>query len=192
MGVVVMVFEIGDCVLLYFIVICLLMGIVGLFVVVFFLVVVSSVDMSFNSLVIVVLEDFWCFYVEVELVESKSFFLLCGGIFVMGMVGMVMVLVMIFVRGLFDVWWMFFGIFVGGVLGLFLFGLVLCYVECVVVLIVMVFGVVVIFWMMFLLCFDGEFGWLCSFFYSNFIIVFGMLMIFFCGFLFIGCKFLWS
>ena len=175
--------TIGDRVLPHFIATRLPTGIAGLLVAALFSAAVSSIDTSLNSSATVALEDIWRPYVDAEPGPAKSLTLLRAGTLVMGAAGTSTALAMIGVRSLLDAWWTLSGVFAGGVLGLFLLGMVARHVERATAIVATLLGVAVILWMTLSPRLEGDLAWLRSPFHSNLIIVFGTLTIFLTGLL---------
>jgi SSS family solute:Na+ symporter len=116
--------EIGDKVLPHFIVRKLPAGLAGLLIAAIFAAAMSSMDTSLNSSATLVLCDIWKRLFRPGAGERESMLVLYVSTFVFGVVGTLTALAMIRVRSALDVWWNLQGIFTGGMLGLFLLGLI--------------------------------------------------------------------
>jgi len=116
--------DIGDKVLPHFIVLKLPAGIAGLLIAAIFAAAMSSMDTSLNSAATLYLCDIHKRYSRPDAGEKESMRVLYSATFVMGVAGTIAALAMIRVRSALDAWWNLQGIFTGGMLGLFLLGLV--------------------------------------------------------------------
>ncbi|MEZ6132715.1 MAG: sodium:solute symporter [Planctomycetaceae bacterium] len=116
--------DIGDKVLPHFIVRKLPAGLAGLLIAAIFAAAMSSMDTSLNSSATLILCDIYQRYVRPDAGERESMKVLYLSTFVFGAVGTVTALAMIRVRSALDLWWNLQGIFTGGMLGLFLLGLI--------------------------------------------------------------------
>ena len=90
---------------------------------------------------------------------------------------------MIGAKSLLDTWWELSGIFAGGMLGLFLLGLISRQTKNAEALTATIIGIVVILWMSFSDRIGGEYKFLRSPLHKNMIIVVGTLTIFLAGLL---------
>jgi SSS family solute:Na+ symporter len=102
---------------------------------------------------------------------------------VFGLAGLGTGLAMIGAKSLLDVWWELSGIFAGGMLGLFLLGIVSRRAGNAEALIATIIGIIVILWMTFSNRLTGEYGFLRNPLHNNMIIVVGTLTIFLVGLL---------
>ncbi|MDA1233061.1 MAG: sodium:solute symporter [Planctomycetota bacterium] len=116
--------DIGDKVLPHFIVRKLPAGIAGLLIAAIFAAAMSSMDTSLNSSATLVLCDVYKRYYRPDVGERESMKVLYISTFVFGIVGTFTALAMMRVKSALDVWWNLQGIFTGGMLGLFLLGLI--------------------------------------------------------------------
>lgn len=116
--------DIGDKVLPHFIVTQLPAGLAGLLIAAIFAAAMSSMDTSLNSSATLWLCDIHRRYLRPAAGERESMRVLHVATFVFGVGGTLTALAMIRVRSALDAWWTLQGIFTGGVLGLFLLGLI--------------------------------------------------------------------
>ena len=116
--------DIGDKVLPHFIVRKLPAGLAGLLIAAIFAAAMSSVDTSLNSSATLVLCDVYRRYLRPDAGERDSMKVLYASTFVFGVVGTFTALAMIRVKSALDAWWNLQGIFTGGMLGLFLLGMI--------------------------------------------------------------------
>lgn len=115
---------IGDKVLPYFIIKKLPAGLAGLLIAAIFAAAMSSVDTSLNSSATLVLCDIYKRFIKPSAGEGESMRVLYGATLVFGVVGTLTAIAMIQVKSALDAWWNLQGIFTGGMLGLFLLGLI--------------------------------------------------------------------
>lgn len=115
--------EIGDKVLPHFIVHRLPVGLAGLLIAAIFAAAMSSVDTSLNSSATVFFSDIYKRYLRPDAQERESMVTLHFATIVFGLAGTGAALAMMRVKNALDAWWDLQGIFTGGMLGLFLLGL---------------------------------------------------------------------
>lgn len=116
--------DLGDKVLPHFIVHELPAGVAGLLIAAIFAAAMSSMDTSLNSSATLVLCDIYKRYLRPQAGERESMSVLYLSTLAFGVVGTLTALAMIRVKSALDMWWNLQGIFTGGMLGLFLLGLV--------------------------------------------------------------------
>ena len=116
--------EKPDAVFPHFIVTQLPLGVTGLLIASIFAAAMSSVDTSLNSSATLFLRDIYQRYLRPSAGERESMRVLHGTTLVWGMAGTVTALAMIHVKSALDAWWNLSGIFSGGMLGIFLLGLI--------------------------------------------------------------------
>jgi len=116
--------DIGDKVLPHFIVNKLPVGIAGLLIAAIFAAAMSSMDTSLNSSATLWLCDIHKRYMRPQAGEKESMKVLHLATLVFGVAGTLTAIAMIRVKSALDAWWTLQGIFTGGVLGLFLLGLI--------------------------------------------------------------------
>ncbi|MHC4994207.1 MAG: sodium:solute symporter family protein [Planctomycetota bacterium] len=116
--------DIGDKVLPHFIVNKLPAGIAGLLIAAIFAAAMSSMDTSLNSSATLVLCDIYKRLFRPGAGERESMRVLYIATLAFGVVGTFTALAMIRVKSALDMWWNLQGIFTGGMLGLFLLGLI--------------------------------------------------------------------
>lgn len=117
--------EIGDKVLPHFIVKKLPVGLAGLLIAAIFAAAMSSVDTSLNSSATLILSDIYQRYINPDCTERQSMRVLYGSTLMFGVVGTAtgVGLAILNNKSALDMWWNLQGIFAGGMLGLFLLGL---------------------------------------------------------------------
>jgi SSS family solute:Na+ symporter len=138
----------GDKVLPHFIA-KLPQGVAGLLIAAIFAAAMSSIDTSLNSAATVTLKDFAQRYLNYGTDEVSSMKVLRGATLVWGVLGTGVALAMIGQKSLLDTWWKVSGIFAGGMLGIFLLGLIGQKARNAAAVTGVVIGVMVIFWMTF-------------------------------------------
>jgi SSS family solute:Na+ symporter len=168
----------ADQVLPHFIATQLPTGVAGLLIAAIFAAAMSSIDTSLNSSATVTLKDFMQRYLNRGDDEEGALKILRIATLVWGILGTGVALAMIGQKSLLDSWWKLSGIFAGGMLGLFLLGLISRKADNAGALIGVILGVLVICWMTFADYFPEEFR---SPFHAHMIIVVGTLTIFLVG-----------
>ncbi len=161
----------GDKVFPYFIVHGLPTGITGLVIAALFSAGMSTISTSINSSATIILTDFFKRFHKGESSNRKDMAVLYGSSFLVGAIGIVVGMLMMKVDGILDAWWKLASIFSGGMLGLFLLGLVCHKVKRSNAVIAVAVGLAVIAWMSFL-----------APFHTYLTIVFGTAAIFLTGF----------
>ncbi len=116
--------AVGDKILPHFIVHRLPTGLTGLLIAAIFAAAMSSVDTSLNSSATVIYSDLYRRYLRPEAGESESMAVLYIATLVIGAIGTAAAVAMIGAKSVLDTWWLLSSIFAGGVLGLFLLGMV--------------------------------------------------------------------
>jgi len=116
--------EKPDAVFPHFIVTQLPLGVTGLLIASIFAAAMSSVDTSLNSSATLFLRDIYQRYIRPNAGERESMRVLHVTTLVWGLAGTVAALAMIRVKSALDAWWNLSGIFSGGMLGIFLLGLI--------------------------------------------------------------------
>ena len=114
----------ADRVFPYFIVSQLPPGLTGLLIAAIFAAAMSTVSTSLNSSATLLLTDWYRRFLRPNAGERESMIVLRAGTLVWGLMGTGVALAMIGVRAALDAWWTLSSIFAGGMLGLFLLGLI--------------------------------------------------------------------
>lgn len=113
----------SDSVFPWFIVTVLPPGVTGLLVASIFAAAMSTISSSLNSSATIVLGDYYQRHVRRDSTERQRMRVLHVTTVIFGILGTAVALAMIHVRSALDVWWSLAGIFSGGMLGLFLLGM---------------------------------------------------------------------
>ena len=140
----------GDKVFPYFIVHGLPTGLTGLVIASLFSAGMSTIATSINSSATIVLTDFFKKFYKGQNSDKKDMAVLYATSFVVGAIGIVVGLLMMKIEGILDAWWKLASIFSGGMLGLFLLGLVCKSIKKINGVIAVAVGLAVIAWMSFL------------------------------------------
>ncbi len=140
----------GDKVFPYFIVHGLPTGITGLVIAALFSAGMSTISTSINSSATIILTDFFKRAHKDECDNRTQMRVLYIASFLVGAIGIVVGLLMMSIDGVLDMWWKLASIFSGGMLGLFLLGLVCHTVERKSAVTAVIVGLAVIAWMSFL------------------------------------------
>jgi SSS family solute:Na+ symporter len=139
----------ADKVLPHFIATQLPPGLAGLLIAAIFAAAMSSIDTSLNSAATVTLKDFVQRHLNRGKTEADAMRILRNATLVWGVLGTGVALAMIGQKSLLDAWWKLSGIFAGGMLGLFLLGLISRRANNAGALAGVIVGVLVICWMTF-------------------------------------------
>jgi len=116
--------DLGDKALPYFIAHRLPAGIAGLLIAAIFAAAMSSMDTSLNSSATVFYVDVYKGAFRPNASERESMNVLRVATFALGVIGTVTALAMLRIKSALDAWWTLQGVFTGGMLGLFLLGLI--------------------------------------------------------------------
>ena len=141
--------DVGDKVLPHFIVNKLPAGVAGLLIAAIFAAAMSSIDTSLNSSATVILSDIYKRYIRKDVDEKQSMRVLHGATLLWGALGTGVAVAMIGVKSVLDAWWKMSGVFAGGMLGLFLLGIVSRRTRWPAALTGGIIGILVILWMTF-------------------------------------------
>ena len=175
----------ADKVFPYFIVHGLPTGVTGLVIASLFSAGMSTVATSINSSATIVLTDFVKRLSKRDISDRKSMTVLYAASFAVGAIGIVVGLLMMKVDGVLDAWWKLASIFSGGMLGLFLLGVVCHSVKRAHAVVAVILGLLTIAWMSLspLINEGSPFYRFHSPLHTYLTIVFGTTVIFLVGFL---------
>ena len=141
--------DLGDRVLPHFIVNNLPRGMAGLLIAAIFAAAMSSIDTSLNSSATIVLSDFYRRFFRPAAGERESMMVLYTTTLTIGTAGTAAAVAMIGVKSILDVWWTLSGILAGGMLGLFLLGMISQRAKSPAAVVAVIIGVEIIVWMSF-------------------------------------------
>jgi SSS family solute:Na+ symporter len=175
--------DYGDKVLPYFMVTKIPTGLVGLIVSAILSAAMSTISSNMNSSATVFTMDIYKRYINRSVSDRKQLFVLKLFTIVFGLIGLSTGLAMIGSKSLLDVWWELSGIFAGGMLGLFLLGLISKRAGSPEAFTAVLIGIVLILWMTFSDRLPQRYVFLRSPLHKNMIIVVGTLGIFLSGLL---------
>lgn len=143
----------------------------------------STISSGMNASATVFTKDIYKRYFNKRATEKSEFTTLYISTVVFGLIGLGTGLAMIGIKSILDIWWELSGIFAGGMLGLFLLGLISKRTKSHEALIAVIIGVIVILWMTFSDRIPADYAYLRSAMHKNMIIVVGTLSIFLSGIL---------
>lgn len=180
--------DYGDKVLPNFMVNHLPVGVVGLIISAILSAAMSTISSNMNASATVFTMDIYRKYFRKTITDMQQLRVLRIATVVFGLIGLTTGLAMIGAKSLLDTWWELSGIFAGGMLGLFLLGLISRKAGNAEALTATIIGVVVILWMTFSDRLSGDYAFLRNPLHKNMIIVVGTLTIFLAGLLFAEAK----
>ena len=175
--------DIGDKVMPHFMVNKVPAGLLGLIVAAIMSAAMSTISSGMNASATVFSVDIYQRYIDPSLSAKNSLRLLYIATTLFGIFGMLTGIAMIGVKSVLDVWWMLSGIFAGGMLGLFLLGIISRSTRNAEALTATVIGVLVIVWLTFSGQLPNDYAWLRNPLNQNMTMVVGTLTIFLTGLL---------
>ncbi len=175
--------DYGDKVLPHFMVTKIPTGLLGLIVAAILSAAMSTISSGMNASATVFTIDIVKKYLRPEISEGGYLRVLYLATVVFGIAGLCTGLAMIGSKSVLDTWWELSGIFAGGMLGLFLLGLVSRRTRNQEALTAVLIGIVVIVWMTFSGLLPQRYAFLRNPLHKNMIIVVGTLTIFLAGLL---------
>lgn len=175
--------DYADKVLPYFMVTKVPTGLLGLLVAAILSAAMSTISSNMNASATVFTMDIYRKYFKPAATDKQQLFSLHMATIVVGLIGLGAGIAMIGAKSLLDTWWKLSGIFAGGMLGLFLLGLISRQTRNGAAITATIVGVLVILWMTFSDQISAEYGFLKSILHSNLIIVAGTMTIFLVGIL---------
>ncbi|WP_266365844.1 sodium:solute symporter [Tellurirhabdus rosea] len=173
--------DVGDKVMPHFMVTRVPAGLVGLIVAAILSAAMSTISSGMNASATVFSLDIYQRYINPALSEKKALRLLYLATTFFGLLGMLTGIAMIGVKSVLDVWWLLSGIFAGGMLGLFLLGIISRTTRNAEALTATLIGILVIVWMTFSAQLPEEYAFLRNPLHQNMIMVVGTLTIFLIG-----------
>jgi SSS family solute:Na+ symporter len=175
--------DYGDKVLPHFMVTKVPRGLLGLIIAAILSAAMSTISSGMNSSATVFLKDIYQRYIDRNSAPKKDMLVLYISTASMGVFAIITGIVMIGVKSILDLWWQLAGIFAGGMLGLFLLGMIGRSVGNTVAKLATAIGILVIVWMTFSNLLPDHYGGLRNPFHMNMVIVIGTLAIFLSGLL---------
>jgi SSS family solute:Na+ symporter len=175
--------DYADKVMPHFMVTRIPRGLLGLIISALLSAAMSTISSGMNSSATVFSADIYKRYFKPEISDKQNLFVLHAGTVVFGLLGMGTGFAIIGAKSLLDVWWKLSGIFAGGVLGLFLLGIVSRTSKNTEALTATIIGAVVILWMTFSSLLPEKYSFLRSPVHESMIIVIGTMTIFLVGLL---------
>jgi len=176
--------DYGDKVMPHFMVTMIPAGLVGLIISAILSAGMSTISSGMNASATVFAEDIYKRYFKSDVNDRQGLRLLHIATVVFGLLGMIAGVLMIGVKSVLDIWWQLSGIFAGGMLGLFLLGIISKRTGNTAALLATITGIIVILWMTFSAWIPEEYHYVRSTLHANMIIVVGTLVIFLAGLLF--------
>ena len=173
--------DYGDKVMPHFMVNKVPVGLLGLIIAAIMSAAMSTISSGMNASATVFSVDIYQKYIKSDLTPQQSLRLLYIATTAFGLLGMITGIAMIGVKSVLDVWWMLSGIFAGGMLGLFLLGMISKSTRNTEALTATIIGIVVIVWMTFSTQLPDTYSYLRNPLHQNMIMVVGTLTIFLAG-----------
>lgn len=156
-------------------------GLTGLIISALLSAAMSTISSGMNASATVFSIDIYKRYFNPKAKEKALMRLLYTMTVVFGLIGLGAGIAMIGIKSVLDIWWQLSGIFAGGMLGLFLLGIISRQAGKHEALIAVCIGVCVIIWMTFSSLIPADCAWLKNQLNQNMIIVLGTLSIFLTG-----------
>jgi SSS family solute:Na+ symporter len=173
--------DYGDKVLPFFMVNNIPTGLVGLIVSALLSAAMSTISSNMNASATVFTVDIYQKYFKPDITDKRKLYLLHVSTIAFGVIGLCTGLAMIGAKSLLDIWWELSGIFAGGMLGLFLLGLISRQTKNAAAITAVIIGILVILWMTFSGKLNENYAFLRNPLHKNMIIVVGTLTIFLVG-----------
>lgn len=173
--------DYGDKVMPDFMVTMIPTGLVGLIVSAILSAAMSTISSGMNSSATVFSEDIYKRYFKPNISDKQNMNLLHIATIVFGLAGMVCGIAMIGVKSILDIWWQLSGIFAGGMLGLFLLGIISKKSGNMEAVAATIIGIMVIIWLSLSYLIPDEFAYLRNPLHANMVIVIGTLSIYLSG-----------
>jgi SSS family solute:Na+ symporter len=173
--------DYGDKIVPYFIVTRIPTGLMGIIIAAVLSAAMSTISSGMNASATVFAIDIYKRYFRPDMNDKQNLRILHLGTVCFGLMGMGAGIMMIGVKSLLDIWWQLSGIFAGGVLGLFLLGIISRNTKNAEALTATIIGVLVILWLTLSPRLPASFGLLRNTLHVNMAIVIGTLSIFLAG-----------
>jgi SSS family solute:Na+ symporter len=173
--------DYGDKVMPHFMVTMIPTGLLGLIVSAILSAAMSTISSGMNASATVFTEDIYKRYIKPGITDIQNMKVLHISTVVFGLAGMAAGIAMIGVKSILDVWWQLSGIFGGGMLGLFLLGIISKRTGNMEAFAGVIIGILVILWMSFSYLIPDSYAFLRNPLHANMVIVVGTLSIFLAG-----------
>jgi len=180
--------DYGDKVMPGFMVTNIPQGLVGLIISAILSAAMSTISSGMNASATVFSIDIVKRFFKPDITEKANMRLLYISTVVFGLLGMGTGIAMIGAKSVLDVWWQLSGIFAGGMLGLFLLGMISRRARNHEAITATIIGIVVILWMTFSEFLPDRYAFLRNPLQQNMIIVIGTLTIFLTGLLLTAAR----
>lgn len=180
--------DYGDKVLPYFMVTKVPTGVLGLVIAAILSAAMSTISSGMNASATVFLKDIYQRYIDKNVTPKQEMNVLYVATGVIGLGAIGVGILMIGVQSILDIWWQLAGIFAGGMLGLFLLGMISRTTGNTVAKVATLLGIIVILWMTFSYVIPDEYSFLRNTLHVNMVIVVGTLTIFLSGVLLTKLK----
>lgn len=184
--------DYGDKIMPHFMVNEIPTGLVGLIISAIMSAAMSTISSGMNASATVFSIDIYKRYINPVMNDKQLMKVLYISTAVFGLMGMFTGVAMIGIKSILDIWWQLSGIFSGGMLGLFLLGMISRKTGNTAALTATIIGVVVILWMTFSSQIPDNLSFLRNMLHSNMIVVVGTLTIFLVGLLLRGKTETWN
>src|SRR5690606_2099353 len=116
--------DYGDKVLPYFMVTKVPAGLLGLIIAAILSAAMSTISSGMNASATVFLKDIYQRYINRQMTQKQEMMVLYVATGAVGVFAIATGILMIGVKSILDIWWQLAGIFAGGMLGLFLLGMI--------------------------------------------------------------------
>jgi solute:Na+ symporter, SSS family len=173
--------DYGDKVMPHFMVNMIPTGLVGLIVSAILSAAMSTISSGMNASATVFSEDIYKRYINPKISDKQNMNLLHIATIIFGLLGMFCGIAMIGIKSILDVWWQLSGIFAGGMLGLFLLGIISKKSGNMEAFAATIVGIMVIIWISLSYLIPEEFAYLRNPLHANMVIVIGTLSIYLSG-----------
>ena len=180
--------DYGDKVLPYFMVTNVPAGVLGLVIAAILSAAMSTISSGMNASATVFLKDIYQRYLNKGISPAQEMKVLYVATGTIGLASIGAGILMIGVQSILDIWWQLAGIFAGGMLGLFLLGIISRSTGNTVAKVATILGIIVILWMTFSHLIPAEYSFFRNTLHVNMVIVVGTLTIFLSGILLTKLK----
>ena len=180
--------DYGDKVMPYFMVTKIPEGLLGLIVSAILSAAMSTISSGMNASATVFTMDIYKRYFKPDMSEKGKLFTLHTATVVFGLLGLGTGISMIGVKSLLDIWWELSGIFAGGMLGLFLLGIISRQTKNHEAFTATIIGIIVILYLSLSPFIPEKYAFLRNPLHYNLVIVVGTLTIFLAGLLLTAAK----